>query len=72
MDILNKAFLNLRTIKLRRFLGSLRVKLHLYGFEPQQVSVDGNEVVNQGQCLDIEKFEQVLWLGMFTNFEHRS
>ncbi|WP_251958000.1 hypothetical protein [Nostoc commune] len=46
MDILNKAFLNLRTIKLRRFLGSLRVKLHLYGFEPQQVSVDGNEVFN--------------------------
>jgi alpha-glucosidase len=48
------------------------VKLHLHGFEPQQVWVDGNEVVNQGQCLDIEKFEQVRWLGMFTNFEHRS
>lgn|GEM_PF-2455698 len=29
------------------------VKLHLHGFEPQQVWVDGNEVVNQGMIINI-------------------
>ncbi|MBH8556102.1 glycoside hydrolase family 31 protein [Nostocaceae cyanobacterium CENA357] len=48
------------------------IKLHLHGFEPQQVWVDSNEVVNQGQCLSVEQFEQVRWQGVFTNYEHRS
>ncbi len=45
------------------------VRLHLHGFEPQQVWVDGNQVSNPGRCLDVEQFEQIRWQGIFTNIE---
>ncbi|MGH8000361.1 MAG: alpha-glucosidase, partial [Brasilonema sp.] len=48
------------------------IKLQLHGFETQQVWVDGNEVVNQERCLNLEQFEQVHWQGVFTNSEDRS